>query len=233
MSDERHDDPMKRPEFMAVLGLFPPYTADDVKQAYMVKVKSAHPDHGGDPEVFRRIQDAYEQAREYLAIRTDRRGWIASQMDQYLAQQAVEDRLRELGAQFTVQHTDWLQKSFGDFAELTSAIESIEMNDVPSGNEVIELLVRHQASMQRLKHLALIGCGVTMEYAGQLSRFRLLQSLDLRRNKLDRQIVDLVAALPRLVELYVDRSSVGWWTSMQLKRQLRGRQQRTQRGTGL
>jgi hypothetical protein len=227
MPDPHQDDPHQRPDFMATLGLFPPYTVEDVKQAYMVKIRTAHPDHGGDAEEFRRIQEAYEQAQEYLAIRSDRRGWIASQMDNYLAQQAVEDRLRELGGECTSQHTDWLQKSFGDFAELTSAVESIELSDSPAGNEVIDLIVRHQAAMQRLKRLTLVGCGVSIDRALQLSRFKLLQSIDLRRNKLDKRIAELVPALPQLRELQVDRAAVGWLGAMQLGRQLRQRQQRS------
>ena len=36
----------ERPEFMAILGLLPPYSREDVKRAYLAKVRTAHPDHG-------------------------------------------------------------------------------------------------------------------------------------------------------------------------------------------
>ncbi len=67
MSKSTPDDPTERPEFMAMLGLLPPYTTEDVKQAYMRKAKSAHPDLAGDPRVFRKIQEAYEQAQQFAA----------------------------------------------------------------------------------------------------------------------------------------------------------------------
>ena len=42
--------------FMVLLGLLPPYTLDDVKRAYLDKVRTAHPDHGGDLDDFRNPQ---------------------------------------------------------------------------------------------------------------------------------------------------------------------------------
>ena len=62
------DDAVDRGEAaFAVLGL--PSTADeaDVRDAYREKVKRVHPDHGGDPEEFQRVQEAYAAARERVA----------------------------------------------------------------------------------------------------------------------------------------------------------------------
>ena len=70
------DAGLARPEFAVTLGLLPPYTVDDVKRAYLDKVKDAHPDRGGDRAEFDRIQHAYEQANEYLRFRADRRQWM-------------------------------------------------------------------------------------------------------------------------------------------------------------
>lgn len=49
------------PCFVA-LGLAPPITSADVSRAYRRKAKLYHPDHGGDPEKFKAIQRAYEEA---------------------------------------------------------------------------------------------------------------------------------------------------------------------------
>lgn len=51
----------------AVLGL--PATADEreVRAAYREKVKSIHPDQGGDPDEFRQLKEAYSAAREQAA----------------------------------------------------------------------------------------------------------------------------------------------------------------------
>ena len=50
------------PDFLALLGLAPPYSIDDVKEAYRAKVKTAHPDVGGSTAEFTQIQEAYERA---------------------------------------------------------------------------------------------------------------------------------------------------------------------------
>ena len=40
--------------------------ADEVKSAYRSQVKQVHPDHGGDPDEFRRLQEAYATARDHV-----------------------------------------------------------------------------------------------------------------------------------------------------------------------
>ena len=47
-----------------VLGVSAGADADEVKAAYRDRVKEAHPDHGGSPEEFRRVRDAYEAVKD-------------------------------------------------------------------------------------------------------------------------------------------------------------------------
>jgi len=47
------------------LGLPPTADADEVRTAYRQQVKEVHPDHGGDGDAFRRLQDAYATAKEH------------------------------------------------------------------------------------------------------------------------------------------------------------------------
>ncbi|WP_338741892.1 J domain-containing protein [Haloplanus salilacus] len=47
------------------LGLQPTADADEVRAAYRERVKEVHPDHGGDGEDFRRLQEAYTTAKEH------------------------------------------------------------------------------------------------------------------------------------------------------------------------
>jgi len=47
------------------LGLPTTASADEVKAAYRRRVKDVHPDHGGDSESFKRLQDAYATAKEH------------------------------------------------------------------------------------------------------------------------------------------------------------------------
>jgi DnaJ-domain-containing protein 1 len=51
----------------AELDLDPRASPDEVKSAYRTKIKEAHPDHGGDREEFKRLQDAYATARDHAA----------------------------------------------------------------------------------------------------------------------------------------------------------------------
>lgn len=43
-----------------VLGLTPDASTDDIKKAYRKLAREHHPDKGGDPEKFRKVQEAYE-----------------------------------------------------------------------------------------------------------------------------------------------------------------------------
>jgi hypothetical protein len=47
------------------LGLPPTADVDEVKTAYRRRVKNVHPDHGGNSESFKRLQDAYATAKEH------------------------------------------------------------------------------------------------------------------------------------------------------------------------
>jgi curved DNA-binding protein CbpA len=49
----------------AELDLEPEASADEVRSAYRTKIKEAHPDHGGDREEFKRLQDAYATAQDH------------------------------------------------------------------------------------------------------------------------------------------------------------------------
>ena len=48
------------------LRLPPTASTDEVRSAYRDRVKEVHPDHGGDPEEFKRLREAYATAREHL-----------------------------------------------------------------------------------------------------------------------------------------------------------------------
>lgn len=220
MAKDNSQSPKGRPDFMATLGLLPPYTLDDVKQAYKKKALLAHPDHGGNPQVFQEIQEAYQNALGFLSLRDDRRGWIANQMDRYLAQQGLEDRLIQLGATVKDPHTDWLERSYGDFAELTSVIDSIELPAGGDGNALIDLMVSDKNHLGSLKRVILADCGVTIDRALQLGQFHTLRHIDLCKNRLSGRVTELISTLPMLKELRIEQSSVSWWHRQKIKRQL-------------
>ena len=54
-------DPSARASSWSILGLSPGAPASEVKRAYKQRALETHPDQGGDPEAFRRVQRAYER----------------------------------------------------------------------------------------------------------------------------------------------------------------------------
>jgi len=206
---------------MVTLGLLPPYMAEDVEKAYLARVKEIRPDLGGDPRPFYEVQTAYMQAKEYVKFRGDRRGWIAKRLDEYLAVQEVIEQLRKLGAAVETSSLDWLQKSFGDFAELTEAILAIRLHDAVNGDEFIEYLVSQRDKLLELRKLDLAGCGVTDGAVRQLSVFRRLQELNLSRTPITWEALHVVQWLPELESVNIDGTGIGWLSRRKLARQLR------------
>jgi hypothetical protein len=218
---QRHSgNPRERPEFAVTLGLLPPYTPEDVKRAYLAKVKDAHPDRGGDRAAFDRVQQAYQQAGEYLKFRSDRRQWIAARMDDYVAVATLLERLRSLGADVETITLDWLERSFGEFADLTESIVGIRLNDSAAASEVIDALVNDQAILSGLQQLDLAGSPVTDALALELRVFQGLTHLDLSRTPITERALTLVDWLPRLRTLNIDGTSIGWWARRRLRRTL-------------
>jgi hypothetical protein len=221
-------DEIERPACMVKLGLLPPYMPEDVEKAYLARIKEIRPDLGGDPQPFYDVQNAYMQAKEYLKFRGDRRGWIAKRMDEYLAVQEVTEQLKAFGAEVETNFLDWLQKSFGEFAELTENVLGIKLHDAANGDEFIEFLVSHRDQLLELQRLDLAGCKVTDEFVRQLSVFRRLQELDLSRTAITWQSLHLVDWLPELHVLQVEGTGLNWFSRRKLASQLKQKRQAAQ-----
>jgi hypothetical protein len=206
---------------MVTLGLLPPYTAEDVEKAYLAKLKDIRPDLGGDREAFYGVQNAYMQAKEFVKFRGDRRGWIAKRMDEYLAVQEVIEELKRYGANVETNSLDWLQKSFGDFAELSESVEAVRLNGAANGDEVIEYMVRHHPQLIELRRLNLAGSTVSDSAVRQLSVFRRLAEIDLSGTPITWEALHVVQWLPELETVRVDGTGLKWLTRRRLAAQLR------------
>ena len=215
----------QRPACMVALGLLPPYSAEDVKQAYLSKVKQLHPDHAGNTTEFLAIQAAYQQAQAYVRFHADRRGWIAARMEDYLAVQEVIGRLKGFGAEVETDTVDWLQRSFGDFAELTDSVVGIRLRDAQRGDEVIGYLVGQHDRLLELRRLDLAGCRLSDESVRQLSVFRRLAHLDLSHTPITWEALHVVQWLPELESINVDGTAIKWWTRRKLRAQMRRKRQ--------
>jgi hypothetical protein len=212
---------IERPPCMVTLGLLPPYMADDIEKAYLARVKDIRPDLGGDPKPFYEVQIAYMEAKEYVKFRGDRRGWIAKRMDEYLGVQEAIEGIKKFGGQVETDALDWLEKSFGDFAELTETILSIRLNDSARGEEFVEYLVSQRDKMLELRRLDLAGCAISDASVRQLSVFRRLQHLNLSRTPITWEALHIVQWLPELEEVNVEGTGLNWLTRRKLAGQLR------------
>ena len=219
-SQPTHDN---RPEYMIALGLAPPYTHEDVMQAYRTKVMKVHPDHGGSVEEFRVLQEAFEKAKEYTDFRNDRRQWIASQMERYLAVQRVFDRLQALGAEVKTNAVDWLEKSFGDFAQLTETITSVTLNNSARVADLLAVMVEEREALESLTELNLSGCQLNDGTAQYLDTFKQLKHLDLSNNPITSDALYIVDELPALESLNLDGTNVGWWTKRKVRKLMQHR----------
>ncbi len=200
-----------RPEYMQRLGLSPPYALEDVKKAYLDQVMQVHPDHGGSREAFAELQEAFELASKHLEVRVDRREWIAEQVDDYVVMQDVVEILNRLGAEVTTNAIDWLEQSFGEFAQLTETVLAVRLENSAEGDALIEALVQDSSVLSGMTRLELPGCQVTDETVLKLGKIRNLQQLDLSNTPITKKCLALIERLPELRELRLENTRVGWW----------------------
>lgn len=214
-----------RPDFMVILGLAPPYVLEDIKQAYRDKVKLAHPDHGGSIAAFNEVQTAFERAQAYLEFRGDRRGWIAAKMARYAELQEAVERLQRLGATVTTHAPEWLEQSYGDFAQLTETATLIRLAKSPNGDAFIRALVADHHALRELEALELPACQLTDDAVLSLAPFQQLKRLDLSHTPVTNQSLAIVDAIESLQELNLDGANVGWWAKRRVNATLSGREE--------
>ncbi len=178
-------------DFLAPLGLMLPITVEDVKQAYLAKVKKAHPDVGGDVEHFKQLQRAYEEAHEYA--QSHGIAWLGSSVDLYVAQQQLIDTVKELGGRVDIEDTGWIKREVGeDFAHIFERVIGIHLRGPQIDDEVLGCLVKNRQALASLRVLDLTASHIT--YRG----------------------LELVKRLPKLRWLRLQRTHVTWWRRFKL-----------------
>ena len=206
-------------EFLSVLGLTQPVTVDDVKQAYLEKAKTAHPDRGGDKQEFVRLQQAFEQATEYAQFKAGRMQWLTRWVEQYAEQQQVIDEIKALGGVVEVKADDALTKSIGpDFATVLDRIVKIRLAGAGVDDHVLLSLTSRRRVLAGLRHLELLDTAVSSVGLQNLQAFESLQHLDLSGTRVSESVLDsLLADLPRLETLNLSRSGIGRWARAKLR----------------
>ena len=217
-STNTHSPQDTRPDYMIELGLAPPYTQEDVMQAYYAKAKKVHPDHGGTAEEFRALQEAFEKAKQYTDFRVDRRSWIATKMEDYLAVRRVIELLESLGAEVVTNAVDWLEKSFGDFAQLTETITKVRLVNSPRADELVDAMVEERDALSSMTQLQISRCQLSDEAAQRLENFKQLKQLDLSGTPITNESLWFVDELPSLESLNLDGTKVGWWMRRKVRK---------------
>lgn len=211
-------DRLHRPEFMATLGLLPPYALEDVREAYRQRVLKAHPDRGGDAAEFVRLSEAYDKAVEYVTFRGDRRAWIATQVEHHLALEEVTAAVRERGGNVEVESMEWVKESWGEgFEVLASRLRCIRVRDQADGDAFLAYL--KSKPLPYLAGLDLRSCVITDAGLESLAGREVLQWLDLAGTAVThRGVNDLLSRLPSLAWLNVRGTDVGWLRRQMLQR---------------
>jgi hypothetical protein len=224
MSDTIENEiPLPRPEFLVVLGLVPPVTIHDVKQAYLEKVKTVHPDHGGDAQEFIRVHEAYKKATEYAEFKAGRMQWLSRWVEQYAEQQRLIEELRGKGGEVTLESTEWAAQSIGDFATVLERMVAIRLSGPAIDDELLIHLGGHRRSIAGLKRLELLNSKVTSVGLRELHNFDNLAHLDLSGTPITLQAVEaLLEASPRLESLGLRDCGIPWRSRLGLRFRHRG-----------
>ena len=206
------------PDFLNTLGLAPPYSVEDVKEAYRAKVKTAHPDVGGSAAEFTHIQEAYERALEYVRFRANRMTWLSSHVEQYAMQQDFIAQIEQRGGAVEVEAVDWLKKSFGaDFAQLVSRVVGLRLASQQFGDDTIAHMLSERQMFDNLHWLDLSDSRTTDRGAALLVTFKRLRRLDLRGTKAGNQAAELVGLLPRLTWIGLPPARSDLWAGFALR----------------
>jgi hypothetical protein len=211
-------------DFLHVLGLAQPVTVNDVKQAYLEKAKAAHPDHGGDPQQFIRLQEAFEKAMEYARFKAGRMQWLSRWVEQYAEQQQLVDEIKALGGEVNVESVDWLAQSIGsDFATVQERVVSICLTGRHVDDGILLKMGIERRILAGLQRLELVKTKVTSLGLRQLYDCHSLLHLDLSGTSVSLTAVEsLIEKLRQLESIVLRDLGIGWWSQANLRLRHRG-----------
>jgi hypothetical protein len=222
MTAPSHAPDQELPECLEILGLRPPLTLDDVKQCYLAKAMASHPDRGGDPAAFVRLQKAFEEANDYVKFKASKLEWLASKIEAYSQQQEVATEAIERGGEIEMEETDWLRKSFGeDFGHVADKLVTVRLRG-PAADDVFAILLGFRAeSLKDLAVLDLAGGSLTDEGLLQLKELKNLRRLDLRGTQVGKLGAEAAQWFEQLEFLGLPKGSVGMLGRLAMPRRVK------------
>jgi hypothetical protein len=210
------------PECLVTLGLRPPLTLEDVKQAFMAKAMKAHPDRGGDPQEFIRLQKAFDDANDYVKFKASKLEWLASKIDAYAQQQEVATETIERGGSIEMEETDWLRRSFGDdFGHVADKLVAVRLAN-GRADDVFAILLGFRAdSLKDLAVLDLAGGPLTDEGLLQFKELKNLRHLDLRGTRVGKLAAEVPGWFEHLEFLGLPKNALGMFARMTMPRRVK------------
>jgi hypothetical protein len=208
---------------MATLGLLPPYSLEDVHEAYRTRAKVAHPDRGGDAAQFEQLHEAYERALEYVRFHGSRRRWIGARVEEYLRREALIAEVRRRGGDVDLEGNAWVKEDLGDeFAQFVDKLVGIHWHGPQVDDEALAYLAQERDSLQTLQVLDLAGSRVSDRGLSRLQDLTSIHELDLRGTAVSfRGVRELLPRL-HLRRLNVGGTAIGWWGRARLRWQFPG-----------
>lgn len=207
-----------RPEFLLTLGLVPPCTVEDVKQAYLAKVKTSHPDVGGDPAEFRKLQEAFERATEWAKFRASRIQWLGTWIERYAEQEQMIAEIQQRGGKVQVEGVDWLRRSFGDdFSQVAAKVYGIEITGPAIDDIALSRLGWFRPLLTSLRSINLARSAVTDAGVQHLAAFPALREVDLSETKVTGEGLIFLERLPEIEWLGLRGTPIGMIARMKLK----------------
>ena len=213
--------PLQRPDCLVVLGLMPPVTLEDVKQAYLARARDAHPDRGGSQDQFVRVQQAFEEATEFVKFKANKLEWLASKIDAYSQQQEVVTETIERGGSIEMEETDWLRKSFGDdFGHVADKLIAVRLPNERADDVFCILLGFRADSLKDLATLDLSGGTLSDEGLLQLKSLSNLRRLDLRGTRVGKLAGEISGWFERLEFLGLPKGALGLLARLAMPRRI-------------
>ncbi|MFM7205955.1 MAG: hypothetical protein ACKO4T_04705 [Planctomycetaceae bacterium] len=212
---------LQTPECLAILGLRPPLTVEDVKQAFMAKAMKAHPDRGGDPQEFIRLQKAFDDATEYVKFKASKLEWLASKIEAYAQQQEVATETIERGGSIEMEETDWLRRSFGeDFGHVADKLVAVRLANGRADDVFAVLLGFRADSLKDLAVLDLAGGSLSDEGLLQFKDLKSLRHLDLRGTQVGKLAAEIPGWFEKLEFLGLPKGALGMFARMTMPRRV-------------
>ena len=146
-------------------------------------------------------------------------------MDGYLQSRELADKLVSFGAQVETNAVDWLQRSFGDFADLTESITAVRLENSNQAERMLNEMVKNAEALAKLVRLELPGCQVSDQGVLRCEVFQQLQHMDLSGTPVTKTALAIVDRLPNLESLELLGSKVWWWSRRRVAAELQRRRE--------